>query len=280
MERYQPDDRNAEFNKFAYDIIDGRQELERELKEKATGLSIILAGYNRDDLQLPAHLDLPNQNDGIPGTMDFEASTVRGETRLTRIIITPDDSAPLIIRDDHGIIVQESGDRMSQLPASALNETLYSLFPENVRYKLTVEKALEVIGQLSPESSTIHEFKDESADFLSSIIISNTETANDSIFNLELVKTVIHHSGLLLGTRMNLSESIQRQIAGVDVTRNSLCLDVHNNSSPIIEVSFMELFEGRVIRVPRPTKRHIEDVMDAMMRLNECGFNTPDPGTA
>ena len=280
MERYQPDDRNAEFNKFAYDIIDGRQELERELKEKATGLSIILAGYNRDNLQLPTYLDLPHKNGGIPGTMNFEASTVDGETRLKRITIAPDDAAPLTVLDDHGIMIQESGDNTSQLPSSALNETLYSLFPENVRYKLTVEKALEVIGQLSPESSTIHEFKDESADFLSEICISNTETVNDSIFSLEIVKTIIHPSGLLLGTRMNLSESIQRQIAGVDVTRNSLYLDVHNNSSPIVEMSFMEMFEGRIVPVTHPTKRHIDDVMDAMMRLSECGFDTPNSGTA
>ncbi|RWZ78177.1 MAG: hypothetical protein EOT05_00175 [Candidatus Microsaccharimonas sossegonensis] len=268
--------RRAEFQQLALDLIDGRYELESEVKQKATTWSTLLSGYSRDNLQLPDFLNLPRNANGISGSMNFEVGANGGETRVSKIIIVPDDALPITIRDDHGIILQELGDSISPLPQTAFVETLYSLFPENVRYKLTVDTAVDVISQLSPESYTVYEFEDDSADYLTKIRVSHTETVDDSIFSLEVAKTIIHPSGHLLGTRMNLSESIQRQIKGVDVTRNNLSIDVSRNASPIIELSFETLSGDKIIPVTLPTRRHIDDVMDAIMRLNEYGFNTPN----
>ena len=279
MERPLEDERDVRFNQFTLDLIDGRNSLESEIKAKATAKSFSLSGYTRDNLHLPGFIDIPQSTNGISCVMGFEFQSTNGTTELSKIIIDPADSAPIVIKDDHGIIIQQSGDFTSPLPSSALNETLFSLFPQSVRYKLTVDKAIEVIAQLSPESSTVYEFSDDSVDFLTKIIISNTETVDDSIFSLEVTKTVTHPSGLLLGTRMNLADSIQRQIAKVDITQNSLAIDVHKNSSSVIDF-FDTLADGRVIPVAHPTRRHIDDIMSAIERLDQNRFDTSDSGAA
>jgi len=268
MEPRPQDLRNNEFKLFSLHLIDGRHELETVVKNHATGASINLSGYSRDDLKLPQYLGLPRSSDGVSGVLDFEVKSVKGKQKIAKIFISPEDSAPFTIKDDYGIIVQESGDSVSPLPSTALEDTLFSLFPENVRYKLTVDNAIEVISQLSPQSSTTFEFENDSADFLSKITLSNTETVDDSIFSLELKKTYIHPSGLLVGTRMNLSESIQRQMSGVDVTKNTVAIDINQNSSPFRSLSFEDMFsDNRIVPVAEPTKRHIDDATDVISRL-------------
>jgi len=279
MERLPENERDVRFSQFTLDLIDGRNSLESEIKKKATEKSFSLSGYTRDNLHLPGFLDIPQSTDGISCVMGFEVQSIDGKTELSKIIIDPADSAPIVIKDDHGIVIQQSGDSTSPLPSSALNETLYSLFPQSVRYKLTVDKAVEVITQLSPESSTVYEFEDESRDFHTKIIISNTETVDDSIFSLEVTKTITHPSGLLLGTRMNLADSIQRQISKVDITQNSLSIDVNKNHSPVIDF-FDTLIDGKVIPVALPTRRHIDDIMSAIERLDQNRFDTSDSGAA
>lgn len=269
--------RSDEFKQFSLGIIDGRHELERKIKEKATSLSVVLNGYGRDDLRLPSFLNLPSNPNGNSGKIGFEVQTVEGESRLTKITVNLDDGAPLIIHDEEGLVIQESGDMVQILHATALNETLFSLFPENVRSDLTVNNAIDVITQLSPESSVTYEFEDASAHFLTKISISNTETVDDSIFSLEVTKTFIHPSGHLLGTRMNLSESIQRQISGADHTKNVVAIDVRPNSSPVTEpvfdLSFDTLSDNKIIPVFLPTRRHIDDIMDAVRKLDDNRFN-------
>ena len=272
--------RGEEFRQYTLDLIDDREKLEHLMEKKATKTSVSLAGYSRDNLRLPSFLDLHPPRDADVTVLDFEVQSVNGVMELQRINVKPEDGAPIVIRDDHGIVLQESGDNISPLHPSAMNDTLYSLFPESVRYKLTVDKAIEVITQLSPESTIVHEFEMDEADFLASIRIANSETVDDSFFSLEIVKTIIHPSGKLLGTRMNLSESIQRQIKKADITTNAVALDINQNHSSIREFSFDDIVENKIVPVFLPTRRHIEDIEDVLGRLDQNRFDAPDAGTA
>lgn len=273
-------ERGEEFRQYTLDLIDDREKLEHLMRQRATKKSVSLAGYSREGLQLPTFLDLHPLTGNDLTVLDFEVQSVNGAMELQRIEIKPEDTAPIIIRDDHGIMLQESGDNMSPLPASALNDTLFSLFPESVRYKLTVDKAIEVITQLSPESTVVHEFEMNEADFLANVRIANSETVDDSLFSLEVVKTVIHPSGQLLGTRMNLSESIQRQIKKADITSNAVALDINQNHSPVREFSFDSIFGNKIVPVFLPTRRHIEDIDDVLGRLDKNRFDPTDAGAA
>ncbi len=273
-------DRNVEFRQFTLELIDDRQAFERKVKQHATEATISLSGYGRDNLQLPTFVGLPVKPEGIPGIINFEIKKTDGTFAIDSVHIFPEDYAPLVLRDDHGIILRESLVDTTPLPHTALNEVLFSLFPPEIRHELTVDKAVEVIKQLSPESSSLYTFSIDGADFMSHINLSETETIDDSIFSLEVTKTIIHPSGQLIGTRMNLTESIQRQIANADITQNVLMLDVQANSSPISPYTFEDISNEKAIPIPIPKKSHIEDIIDVLDRLDKYGFDSSNSSAA
>jgi hypothetical protein len=182
--------------------------------------------------------------------------------------------------NDHGIILHRNSEVEEILPNNTMDEILFSFFPQSTKEDLSVQNALEVIAQLSPESYLIYEFHDDRSDFLSTVKISNSETVDDSIFSMEISKTVMHPSGKLIGTRLNLTESIKRSMRGKDVTENTVEIDISDNHSPIVHDLSMSTIEGnKVVPVPVPTRRHLEDVLEVLDRLNQHGFNAPNPST-
>lgn len=261
-------ERKVQYADFILDILDNRYKIEEALLEKATDIQMAFNGYHCESYDTPEILDhyLPPLS---AMTLDLSASrNDNGISTIDRIALYPEDSSPLTLRQHEDFATIEQGDEQAILPLDALESTLRQLLPPTVRQHASVSQILEFINASSPESNYSIGYSEEIDGHQNEILLSKTETVDDSIETIEVTKYAPHASGAQVGTRMHLSESTsrRRQIENPDQTEHQLVIEAlhkHDESAALTVETILNT-NGRIVVVDTATRRHINDITDVL----------------
>jgi hypothetical protein len=261
-------ERKIAYTDFILDILDSRYQIEEKLIAKATDISTSFRGVHCESFAPPVLLDdyIPPLS---PVTFDiWTKSDDAGEMNVEQVELYPEDGAPLTLRRDGDFTILRQHDYSDILPADLLESTLRQLLPAAASDKATSTQMVEFLGTLSPESNYTISYEAEQADATHQIFFSKTETLEDSIDTIEVVKYAPHASGAQIGTRMHLTESInrRRQHQHPDHTDHELIIEALHRPDDSAELTVETVLNtnGRTVVIDTATRRHIQDITEVL----------------
>lgn len=277
MER-EPTEQSADVITFLNDILDSRHSLDRQLDSaQKTEIHATYSNYAISDFVPTPELDglLPFANSTTSAELACSFVRADGEVRIEKITLTEEDSMPLEITPYDEFC--EVGDGAAIREPSLDHAVLLTMIPEKFRgLHPDKQQLLDLLASNAPSTDAQKVFEHKTDESISYIVTTEHETVDDSIYSLEIIHLRQHPSDYLVGTRLQLTESLKKAARGqtdqkitVDVIRNGL------TNQPKEFQSIDEIYRSDVVSkdVARITPTHMADVLEALEYLRQDAEN-------
>lgn len=221
-------------------------------------------GYTGKMYTLPEVLLPYFASDNTDTSVAVEWSTdPSGSFSLEQITLEPEDAPKISLSYDGFATCIRIDDRLEidtlVLGEDLLGDTLNCLLPRQKHGD--PQKIVEAIRQFSPEQQHLMRLE------LDGNILEyrETETAKNSAHSIVISTPVAHPNGQPLMFRTTVQESLQSLTEG----RRSSLSEFDVNIASQREFIFEELCSGKNIRVPRPTRLHVQAFKNALNAITE-----------
>ena len=270
-------ERRADATAFMLDLLDGREEIKdlldahEDTRHQFTYEGIQVSRLEPTD-ELADLLPTP-----LPQAAEIhaEVSVSRDLLAVDRLMIRPEDGAEITLHRLADFAEITRGDQTYMTSQAVLDQGLGMILPKKYRaLQPTTGQLIRYARESAPlfTEQSIYEFEDDQ-ETLYRVTMRAAETAYDSIQELELLKLYRHPSGMRVGTRLQLSESLNRRIHNriPDHIDQHLAIDAVRGQQPLDLLSIESLLQvtdhTKSIEVSIATQRHMDDILEVIALL-------------
>ena len=269
-------ERKGKASEFMLNLLDSREQIRDTLEQsERTTHTLSYQGIQVSQLEPTSTLA-----DFIPpyATSTAEVATEiikqNGDTTIEKLVIRPEDSPEITLRNQ-GIFAEITcGDQAYAEDPSVLRDGLEVLIPREYRsLRPTLDQLVYYAREKSPQSveELTWEAEDDDAT-LHRLTVRSAETAHDSIEELEILKLYRHPSGMRVGTRLHMIESLDRRTkqTNPDHIDQRLVIDVVRGESVHDLISMEALLaitdpeQTKSVEVSIATQRHMDDILETL----------------
>lgn len=270
-------ERQNEFNEFIIDLLNDRHEIDRQLAIAATHKTAAFSAVNPETYQPTASLTGFLNTISNGAEIDVAISAHGHDITIEKIVVNQNDGAPVhLINQGPFIRIDTYGKDSLIGDVSLLDDALLSIIPAEYR-ALGPHRAqlIEYVNSITPIKTLESEFTHDNKDFQSIIRMTQSESIDDSVHTLEIQKLANHPSGIRVGTRMVLVESIQRAISNgtTDKITHSFALDLVRTQTDdgllTVESIIQTADMNQVIALDTGTREHMGNLLEVLSDLKQ-----------
>ena len=270
-------ERQNEFHEFIIDLLNDRHEIDRQLAIAATHKTATFSSVNPETYQPTASLTGFLNAISTSAEINLAISARGRDITIEKMTINQNDGAPVYFLNQGPFVRIDTSGKDSLIgDVSLLDDALLSIIPVEYR-TLGPHRAqlIEYVNSITPIKTLESEFVHDNKDFRSIIRMTQSESIDDSVHTLEIQKLANHPSGIRVGTRMVLVESIQRAISNgtTDKVTHSLALELVRTQTDdgllTVESIIQTADMNQVIALDTGTREHMGNLLEALNILKQ-----------